>query len=554
MSTQNTAIEALTAELAKSNALLATKASGVTQTDEAALKTKTDDSRELYGKAGSAEEMHAIVKSLNARLEQRDAEVKELLSSLSAPTRKSEYDLKDVRSVFSEVSATLDLKTKDLFGRVANFRAKNSKAYQARFGFEDKGSKGGYTPTPMELVIRGALIADPQNMYRQTKFTIGDTDDVVRDAQNLNDAVIFWWHSMKAAGSIPTDIRTCPLWSDYQSAMRDLAGAITGKALDETDTSSFVPTGFSAQLITRYELQRKLVPFLKTFPIPRSPFQLPAVTTRGRMQQIAENTVDPESATVVPTSDLTDAAVTFTLKRLGIRTSFSYDLDEDSIVPVMTVVRDELGKLWAYDEEDALVNGDTTAAHMDTDVTGNDVRKAFDGFRGIAYRNSYTTDISAFIDTSFSGMIGSMRNYATNPDNNVFIIDSTSRAKLLVLKTTDGYPIMTGVPGVGPTPLVQGLGDVPRVLGTPTCLVEAMRTDLDPSGRYNASSGSKTCVLLVNTDAFYYAYNSLPPRIESWNWIRTLQTEIVLSVRRDLQPKYAAASNRIVWMGRNITA
>ena len=525
----------------------------VAQTDEQAMQTAVNQARDLYAKMESIEAKEAVVAKLNATLVERDRQIAEFKKSHPVE-RKSEFDLTDARQAISETAGLIGLKTKELFSGIGSMHATKQRRYVERFGFAPQGSKA-IIPKPIDLILRGSFATAPKDLYKMNTFTVGSEDDVIRAAQDMNDAVYVWWLARNASNAPPIRIEECPLWADYQMAMRDMAGALVGKALDETDTANFVPTGFSSALIERYELDRNVVKYLRTYQVPRSPFKYPSLSTRGTMYKIAENTLDPESATAVTTSDLTDQGVTFTLVRMGVRTSASYDLDEDSIVPLMQVMRDELGRWWAYGEEDAIINGDTTAAHVDSDITSaTDVRKALYGFRPLAWRNSYYTDINAHTAESYSGMIGSMGVYGVRTKDLVWMIPPTVRAKLLVLKDSNNNPVMLGNWNRGSTQ-IQNLDNVPSIFGVPVVVAECFRQNLNAIGLYDGTTLTKTGVLLVNVEAFRYAYNALPPLIESWRWIRTLQNEIVISTRRDLQPiQVPVSSNKCVWLGVNITS
>mgnify|MGYP001617550955 CR=1 FL=1 len=525
----------------------------VAQTDEQAMQTAVNQARDLYAKMESLEAKEAVVLKLNATLVERDRQIAEFKKAHPVE-RKSEFDLTDARQAIAETAGMIGMKTKDLFTNLGALHATKQKAYVQRFGFSSEGSKG-FIPKPIELIMRGSFGTDPKSLTKMNTFTVGSEDQVIRHAQDLNDAVFFWWMDRCSKNMPPVAMNTCPLWEDYQVAVRDMASALTGKALDETDTSNFVPTGFSSALIERYELDRNVVKYLRTYQVPRSPFKYPSLSTRGTTFKIAENTADPESATAVTTSDLTDQGVTFTLVRMGVRTSASYDLDEDSIVPLMQVMRDELGRWWAYGEEDAIINGDTTASHVDSDITSaTDVRKALYGFRPLAWRNSYYTDINAHTAESYSGMIGSMGTYGVRTKDLAWIIPPTVRAKLLVLKDSSNNPVMLGNWNQGSTQ-IQNLDNVPSIFGVPVVVAECFRQNLNAIGLYDGTTLTKTGVLLVNVEAWRYAYNALPPLVESWRWIRTLQNEIVISTRRDLQPiQVPVSSNKVVWLGVNITS
>jgi HK97 family phage major capsid protein len=515
-----------------------------TQTDTQAIEAEVSEARRKAPPATVDKTEHdKVVAELQAKLERYESEQKAQASQRFE--RKSEFSLADARESIAETTGMGKAETKHMFGALGAQKAQNSQAFGERFG-------GGRTP--LDVIMRGAFEATrpmPGQPWSNFKpFSVGSDDEVVRNAQDLSDAM-FFWRMFKTAklGGIEPNYATCPFYGEWREAMDWL-----GKALDTTDTTNWVPTGFSSALIERYDLDRNVVRQLNTFQMPRSPFDLPVMGARTTSYLIAENTADPESATAVTTSDMTDLVTTLSLVSIGARTSWSYELDDDSMIPIATAARDEMARSLAFTEEQAILDGDTAGTHMDSDVTSaTDARKAWLGLRAHAIDQSYTRDASAMTDAVFSNMIRDMGNYGARSSDLFWIVPPTVRAQLLVMKDASGNPMMIGAATSQARPSAQTASDVPMLFGLPVVVSEAFRTNLTTAGIYDGTTTTDTGVLLVNRQGFVYAFINQAPITDSQRWIRTRQFEVVTSIRREFEDVYAIASNQTLNYGISIT-
>lgn len=534
--TPNADLTAILAELKRANDIrekAAAPAPVATQTVEQAAQGAADVARAMADKAKSDAERDLVLKQLQAQIEKAELEMA-VLREQNKPSRRSEYNLRDASAFMGEAMG-LSPKTKGFYGRVGAAHAAGSSDFARTFG---AGLK------PLDVLMCGAIVQGigPFGNTAMKVLTVGEHDEVLHKAQRLADGIMVW----QLARNEP--VEQCPLYADFRAAM-----TVLGKALDTTDTSNWVPTAFSSRLLERYELERKIVPMLETYQVTKFPEEYYVVGARTTTYMIAENTADPESATAVPTSDLADAKVTLTRKTLGARSSYSYELDADSIIKIGDRVIVEQAKSIAFTEEQVLISGDTTSPHQDTDVTAaDDARKAWKGWRKHAIEQSYTTDISAHTYESYTGMIGSMGNFGVNGKDLFWVIPPVVRAKLLVLKDANNHPVWYGAAVSGAKPYAETVSDVPTVAGIPVIVSEAFRTDLNSSGIYDGTTG-KCGVLLVNRAGWVYAYDKPAPMVDSQKWIRTRQFEVVSSLSRQFVPTHAIASNKTVWYGIKVT-
>jgi HK97 family phage major capsid protein len=98
-------------------------------------------------------------------------------------------------------------------------------------------------------------------------------------------------------------------------------------------------------------------------------------------------------ANKIPTITPGTGNVTLTAKKLGCLTVFSEEVSEDFVIAIIPFLRNKLGNAIASAIERAILDGDTTATHMDNDVTAStDARKAWIGLRKDAIASAATYD------------------------------------------------------------------------------------------------------------------------------------------------------------------
>jgi len=322
------------------------------------------------------------------------------------------------------------------------------------------------------------------------------------------------------------------------------------RALDTTDTSEFVPTQFSANLLDDVRLQLKVAALFQRLSLPRSPFTNPIRGTRQVAYLVGESTSDTSSK--IPTSDPISANVTFTAIKFAVRNLFSDELAEDSIVPILPWVRSELVQAMADAEEDAVINGDSTdSTHMHSDVTSaNDRRKAFDGLLYHSARTSgnAAVDISTLSTANLRSIRKKMGRFGVNPN------------ELAWITSVSGYVQMLSITEVL---TVDKIGDRASIIsgqmgsfdGAPVIVSEFSRSDLNTSGVYDGATVTDTNILLAHTPAFLFG-DVGAAKAEADRDIETQQTIVVTSRRTSFKQIHtpSGTSEETVGIGYSLTA
>lgn len=318
--------------------------------------------------------------------------------------------------------------------------------------------------------------------------------DFQRSADNmvLLDALC---HSRRFK-QLPEDVRETTFYKDefapFAQAM-DTATAAEGL--------EFLPKELSGDLIERVNLLLRVAALFGMIPMPSNPFEIPGrAVSRVRLGTKAEETADTGQGkflAVTPGS----RKITLTAVKLAGRALLSREAEEDAIIAMLPFIREELIDYLAADIEDAIVNGDNTSPHQDTDVTDftdpQDPRTAWNGLR-LLTQAAQKTDVSNAAPT----VLNSIRaNRKTMKKYGVSIADlahlCSISAYLQLLGDTNVYTVDKYGPGA--TILAGELG---RADGTPLIVSEYVRQDLNASGVFDNVTTNRTQIITVNRRGF----------------------------------------------------
>ena len=326
-------------------------------------------------------------------------------------------------------------------------------------------------------------------------------------------------------GILDTDLKKA---QSVGQKMFDRAKHLGAKALTSTGSGTgdeLVPDDLSSELQRRLYLESTLAQMMmgREIEMPTNPYTYPLSTTRPTFYvESTENTA--ATASTPGTGSLVLSAV-----KLMAQVDYSYEVDEDSIIPVLSEIQSLLAEAAAYALEDAIINGDADGTHQDSDTeaVSKHHAKAFNGLRRDALSVA-----GLKIDLSTGGI---------------------SRANLLALKKALGkygkrISDLAWIVGVSGENDLLGLDDVITVdkrgpaattvtgslasfLGIPIITSEAAREDLNASGVYDGVTTTKGSVILANLSR-YRLGNRRGFTIETDRNIKAQTNEIVASFRK----------------------
>jgi len=259
----------------------------------------------------------------------------------------------------------------------------------------------------------------------------------------------------------------------------------------------WVPTMVSSQFIEEFELDRQVVDQFKTINMPSSPFDVPIQNsvTQARIQPESCDPADNLAAANFGTSKLTLQAT-----KLVETMCLPEELNEDSAVQILSLCRTEVSTAQARAWEAAIMNGDTTGTHMDSDVTAaSDARKAWKGLRKLALANSATVNFSAAAVSvaNLRAMRTAMGKFGVSERNLTWIVSSKIYNQFLAL------PEVSTVEKFGPNATILR-GALAALDGIPIVISEYARDDLTAAGVNAASLSTFASVMLVNRSRFMW--------------------------------------------------
>lgn len=274
--------------------------------------------------------------------------------------------------------------------------------------------------------------------------------------------------------------------------------------------------------------------------MPSDPFKVPALTASATAKLGAEN--------AAPTATQpTTAQATLDAKKLITVCQLSYELEEDSVVAMLPVIKSDIVSALAEGIENAAINGDDSATHQDADVTAtDDVRKAWKGYRKLAL-SAAKVDLATFNIANLRAIRKAMRKYGVDQNQLAWIAGISVYNQMLSLSE------VTTVDKYGPNATVLA-GELAKLDGIPVIVSEFVREDLNATGVYDGTTTTKTIVLLVRRDGFLYG-DRRTVLIETDKDVKAQTTDVVASQRIAFAQRILpATSERIVGLGYNITS
>jgi len=304
------------------------------------------------------------------------------------------------------------------------------------------------------------------------------------------------------------------------------------KALDTATSlegADWAPTEYGTQMIEAVWDQTVVAPIFPRIPMPRSPYTLPFSMTGGTVYLAGEATSDSPADYTASTP--ATAAKTWTAKKLAMLVNLSEELEEESIVPVLPQLRNVIAKDMAEGIEDAILDGQATGA-IDSDVTSSgDRRMAWDGLRYFVTQ-TLTTAWKSFATFDGDNAINAVVSVMTQkylPDA-VWLFPSKKKYDVITIvdDSTNKNPLILRSTPLGDGAIVSG--NSPDLLGNPVIFSPRMRTNLNASGVYDATTTTKTWACLVNRNAWVIG-DRRELRLEVDRQVRKGQSAIVGTIR-----------------------
>jgi hypothetical protein len=307
------------------------------------------------------------------------------------------------------------------------------------------------------------------------------------------------------------------------------------KAVLQTDGStsgselSSVNVDLSSQLQERLYAESALAQKLTSVEIsmPTNPFKLPVATSRPQFGLIAEGATSSGLSDNVGTANVT----LDTFKLVGV-SEYSYEVDEDSVLAILPIITNQLSSSAADALEDAIINGDTTTTHQDTDTDGGAGTLPAKACKGLRKLGLGVADVDAGAATMTPAMVGSMRAgmgvYGLRPQDLALIVSIEDYNNLLVHDDISQYRLWGDGNSINN-------GNLAQVWGIDVIPSGQMRTDLDENGVNGAAGNTHGAAVLMHVPSFVVGTRrEFTVEVDTDKYKQT--NAVIAAFRRDFQP------------------
>jgi hypothetical protein len=311
----------------------------------------------------------------------------------------------------------------------------------------------------------------------------------------------------------------------------------------------YVPRELSADLVERVALELLVANLFPFVVMPTNPFDVAALAvSRTRGGRHLEQTADTGQTGIKKITPPT-RKVTLTAAKFAVEVLLSAELEEDSLVPILPFLREELIDYISADVEDAIVNGDTAGTHQDADVTAaDDPRKNFEGLRKITLAAAKTDASNAALTVAMLRTNRKkMDKYGVRSDQLAHVISMANYLHLLGdanVMTLDKY---------GPSATVLA-GELAKVDGAPVIVSEFVRSNLNATGVFDGTTTTRSVALTVNRRGFLVGERrNMTVQVLRELYAEYDQLGIVTTLRRAFSPRFPTATEKVVSLTYNLS-
>jgi len=316
------------------------------------------------------------------------------------------------------------------------------------------------------------------------------------------------------------------------------------RAMVPQDTPDWLAEQFAKDIYERMTLIADVESMFPKYTIPKNAESLsvPQKTSKTKAYLIQPSQDAIQSA-------ITAAKVTFRAKRLITLAPLSDQADDETVVALINVIKQDIAESLVLAMENAIINGDTTAGagNINGGTVGGDATdqlRTFGGLRKITMDNGNTVDFGGSLTyNTVAGMRKLMGKDGVKQSELVYIVSPATYHQLVLLpevQTVDKY-------GQNATVVT---GEVAKIGAIPVVVSEFVPENLDDTGVYS-DTGDKTVILLVNKKYFAVADRGMAGFEQDRNVMST--TNIYVGYR-DVDFNALLPNKEVSVLGYNIPA
>ena len=294
-----------------------------------------------------------------------------------------------------------------------------------------------------------------------------------------------------------------PMLREFSRAIDSNSRALT--ATGSATGDELVPTLEASALWMDINLQTQVAPLIPTIAMPSNPFDIPTQLGDVSWFPGTENTTATESTPAT-------AKKTLTAYELVSQVSFSFSIEEDSIIALLPEIRAGLVRNAAEVLDDIIVNADTTAANsINADgatIATSTANKAqwligYDGLRHAALvdntsmANNHNAAVS---DDMFNEIRSKLGKYGTRPSECVWLMDVNTFIR------SQGISNFRTMDKLGPNATIL-TGQLGAISGIPVVVSEQVRlADTDGKVTSAGNSAETGTVIIFNKAQWYQGF------------------------------------------------
>ncbi|OFV79354.1 MAG: hypothetical protein A2W26_00080 [Acidobacteria bacterium RBG_16_64_8] len=248
-----------------------------------------------------------------------------------------------------------------------------------------------------------------------SRFSISRPEGPIAEFQDAGEKLYLLGQLLKVGDETAEHAaRRSKFYTQVYAPAREKAVTLVKQALDTAtgpEGGDWLANEVSARMFELLRLEKNVWGLFEEITMPRSPFTFPTFLSKIKAFKMTEAT-GSVSPTKISIGQPTTTATKFTLTAIGIATRMltSKFLEEDSIVPVLSLLQAQVAEALSDGREDACLNGDDDGTHMDTDTQAGATdlpAKAWNGLRKAALAKAAKVDLGGSkLDTDANWKLG----------------------------------------------------------------------------------------------------------------------------------------------------
>ena len=330
---------------------------------------------------------------------------------------------------------------------------------------------------------------NPSSMVELHKSAAYEEKAHIKMAQSLMDDAYFLSVLMKC------DARQTKPYRDLQQL---ISKSELGKAMDTATSgggAEWVPTEVSRYFVDMVDLDFRLAQegIFPRIPMPRSPMQFYRKTGHVTAYKGSEG-IAPAS------SKITTANSTLAAESVKAYVPFTEEFEMESIIALLPSIKEDVQHATKAAIETAIINGDTSGTHMDSDITAAaDACKLWKGLRKSTLTAS-KVDLSTFNYQTVLRVKQKLGKYGS-PGECFWTVGVLLATKLLNLQDQNNNPCVVTMDKLGPKATIL-TGMLGNLAGSPIIESEEARENLNASGVYDGSTDDKALLLYTRKNGY----------------------------------------------------